>query len=185
MGKIKAIWELFDEISHEVTQSSEAWQNYLKFASRIYKYNFDNALQIYGQNREAAMLAEQETWENRIGRTVNEDHTKIAVFDVMSAKPQLRHLIDISDTKGDEKTYPRLWRLTPDNTEPLLARLKETRHQEVTTLEEFISLEAMRRVGEIRPGFYEGIKRNIQGSPLYDIERDEDLKAMKNGRSKR
>ena len=177
MGKIKAIWELFDEISHEVTQSSEAWQDYLKFASRIYKYNFDNALQIYGQNREATMLAEQEIWENRIGRTVNAEHTKIAVFDVMSAKPQLRHLIDVSDTKGDEKTYPRLWRLTPENSEPLLARLKESRHPDADSLEAYISLEAMRRVSEIRPGFYEGIKRNTQGSPLYEIETDEELKS--------
>lgn len=42
----KKIWELYDEISHDVTQSGEAWCNYLDFASRIYKYKFDNALLI-------------------------------------------------------------------------------------------------------------------------------------------
>ena len=103
MGKIKAVWELFDEASREVSRNGKKWTDYLKFASRIYKYNFDNALQIYGQNKDATMLAERELWENRVGRAINKEHTNIAVFDVMSAKPQLRYLIDISDTSGDEK----------------------------------------------------------------------------------
>lgn len=124
MSKIKAVWELFDETSRKVSRNGKEWADYLKFASRIYKYNFDNALQIYGQNRDATMLAEREIWENRIGRTINKEYTNIAVFDVMSAKPQLRYLIDISDTSGDEKTYPRLWRLTSENSQLLLERLK-------------------------------------------------------------
>lgn len=46
MGKIKAVWELFDEASRKVSRNGKEWADYLKFASRIYKYNFDNALQI-------------------------------------------------------------------------------------------------------------------------------------------
>lgn len=173
MGKIKAVWELFDEASCEVSRNGKAWTDYLKFASRIYKYNFDNALQIYGQNKDATMLAEREIWENRIGRAINKEHTNIAVFDVMSAKPQLRYLIDISDTSGDEKTYPRLWRLTPENSQPLLERLKEKQPMDANTIEAYIGLEALRRVNEIRPGFYDGIKRNTEDSPLFAIEEDE------------
>ena len=169
MSKIKAVWELFDKASREVSKNGKEWADYLKFASRIYKYNFDNALQIYGQNKDATMLAEREIWENRIGRTINKEHTNIAVFDVMSAKPQLRYLIDISDTSGDEKTYPRLWRLTPENSQPLLERLKRQHPADVNTVYEYIDSEVLRRVREIRPGFYDGIKRNTEGSPLFRI----------------
>lgn len=176
MSKIKAIWELFDEVSREVTRDSESWQEYLKFASRIYKYSFDNALQIYGQNKEATMLAEKEIWENRIGRTINKEHTNIAVFDVMSAKPQLRYLVDVSDTEGDEKTYPRLWRLTHENSMPLLERLKAENPEQANSVEEYIVYEATRRINEIRPGFYEGIKRNTEGSLLFGTA-DDELKA--------
>ena len=76
----KKIWELYDEISHDVTQSGEAWCNYLDFASRIYKYKFDNALLIYAQNPDATMVAEKTTWEGKVGRKVNKDATAIAVF---------------------------------------------------------------------------------------------------------
>ena len=169
MSKIKAVWELFDETSRKVSRNGKEWADYLKFASRIYKYNFDNALQIYGQNRDATMLAEREIWENRIGRTINKEYTNIAVFDVMSAKPQLRYLIDISDTSGDEKTYPRLWRLTSENSQLLLERLKRQHPADVNTVYEYIDSEVLRRVREIRPGFYDGIKRNTEGSPLFKI----------------
>lgn len=177
MGNIKAIWQLFDEASAEVTKASGAWEEYLRFAARIYKYSFDNALQIYAQNPNATMLAEKEIWENRIGRIINREYTNICVFDVMSAKPELRYLVDISDTSGADRTYPRLWRLTPENTGPLLERLQQTHHPEAASLEEYISMEAMRRIGEIRPGFYEGIKRNMDGSPLYEMDSDSDRKA--------
>ena len=179
MSKIKAVWELFEEASREASRNGKEWTDYLKFASRIYKYNFDNALQIYGQNKDATMLAERELWENRIGRAINKEHTNIAVFDVMSAKPQLRYLIDISDTSGDEKTYPRLWRLTPENSQPLLERLKKQHPADADTIEEYIGFEVVRRVNEIRPGFYDGIKRNTEGSPLFEIE-DDELKSKVN-----
>ncbi len=174
----KKIWELYDEISHDVTQSGEAWCNYLDFASRIYKYKFDNALLIYAQNPDATMVAEKTTWEGKVGRKVNKDATAIAVFDVMSAKPELRTLFDVSQTSGADKTIPNLWRLTEGNAAPLLARLKETHNYDADTMEQYISFEALRRINEIRPGFYEGIKRNTIGSPLAECESGEELKSQ-------
>lgn len=181
MGKIKEISALYDEISAEVIKSSKSWQNYLTFASRIYKYKFDNALMIYAQNPNASMVADQTTWEQRVGRSIKNNTKKIAVFDVASSKPDFRYLIDIADTYGDEKTYPRLWRLTEKNTPLLLNRLKEKHNiKDVDNLEEYISVEAVRRIDEIRPGFYEGIKRNLSDSPLEDIEDVEELKTAVN-----
>lgn len=174
----KKIWELYDEISHDVTQSGEAWCNYLDFASRIYKYKFDNALLIYAQNPDATMVAEKTTWEGKVGRKVNKDATAIAVFDVMSAKPELRTLFDVFQTSGADKTIPNLWRLTEGNAAPLLARLKETHNYDADTMEQYISFEALRRINEIRPGFYEGIKRNTIGSPLAECESGEELKSQ-------
>lgn len=174
----KKIWELYDEISRDVTQSGEAWCNYLDFASRIYKYKFDNALLIYAQNPDATMVAEKTTWEGKVGRKVNKDATAIAVFDVMSAKPELRTLFDVYQTSGADKTIPNLWRLTEENAAPLLARLKETHNYDADTMEQYISFEALRRINEIRPGFYEGIKRNTIGSPLAECESGEELKGQ-------
>ena len=158
MSKIKAVWELFDEASREASRNGKEWTDYLKFASRIYKYNFDNALQIYGQNKDATMLAERELWENRIGRAINKEHTNIAVFDVMSAKPQLRYLIDISDTSGDEKTYPRLWRLTPENSQPLLERLKNSTRQTQIRLRNISGLKLYAELMRFAPAFMTALK---------------------------
>ena len=61
---------IYDSAIAELTQSEEAWKNYLHFASSIYKYSFDNSLLIYSQNPEATMLAPLPVW-NKIGRRVN------------------------------------------------------------------------------------------------------------------
>ncbi len=94
----------------------------------------------------------------------------------MSAKPELRTLFDISQTSGSDKTIPKLWRLSEENTAPLLAKLKEAHNYDADTMEQYISFEALRRINEIRPGFYEGIKRNTIGSPLAECESGDELK---------
>lgn len=181
MGSIKEISKLYDEISSEVVRNGKAWQDYLKFASRIYKYKFDNALLIYAQNPNATMVADQTTWEEKVRRSIKDNAKKIAVFDVVSSKPEFRYLVDVADTYGNEKNYPRLWRLTEQNKPLLLDRLKEKHNvKDVDSLEAYISVEAVRRINEIRPGFYEGIKRNLSGSLLADIENTDDLQSAVN-----
>lgn len=61
---------IYETIAPSVTRSEAAWKDYLRFGSRIYKHQFDNALLVYAQNPKATMLATTPIW-NKINRYVN------------------------------------------------------------------------------------------------------------------
>lgn len=100
-----------------VTRTPETWAKYLDFASRIYKYPFDNALLVYAQDPSASMLATKEIW-GRVGRSPADKAKQIAVCEYKNAKNSLKYLLDVTQTVGS--VTPQQW--TADkNMQTLLA----------------------------------------------------------------
>jgi|GEM_PF-2690460 len=120
MRQIEKLTHLYNLAVNEITQSSEAWMNYLRFAASIYKYSFDNTLLIYMQNPKATMLAPLSLW-NQIDRRVNKGAKSIAVCDFGQDIPKINHLFDVTQTNG--RTLPLLWNMDAINQVELAGRL--------------------------------------------------------------
>ncbi|WP_445670837.1 hypothetical protein [Paenibacillus sp. FSL M8-0334] len=120
MRRVERLRNLYESAIAELTQSEEAWKSYLRFASSIYKYSFDNTLLIYSQNLEATMLAPLPVW-NQIGRRVKHGAKSIAVCDFRQDQPSLVHLFDVTQTTG--RQLHALWSLESIDPNELAGRL--------------------------------------------------------------
>lgn len=127
--KWQAISELAAETSRKVTHSPEEWCRFLTTAARFYKaYDFDDQLLIYTQKPNATACADMPTWNNKMRRWVNAGSTAIALIRKgYGGKPYLDYVHDVADThpvRGGKD--PWLWKLTEENREPVMERLRDT-----------------------------------------------------------
>ena len=127
--KWQTISELAAETSRKVTHSPEEWCRFLTTAARFYKaYDFDDQLLIYAQKPNATACADMSTWNNKMRRWVNAGSTAIALIRKgYGGKPYLDYVHDVADThpvRGGKD--PWLWKLTEENREPVMERLRDT-----------------------------------------------------------
>lgn len=127
--KWQTISELAAETSRKVTHSPEEWCRFLTTAARFYKaYDFDDQLLIYAQKPNATACADMPTWNNKMHRWVNAGSTAIALIRKgYGGKPYLDYVHDVADThpvRGGKD--PWLWKLTEENREPVMERLRDT-----------------------------------------------------------
>ena len=127
--KWQTISELAAETSRKVTHSPEEWCRFLTTAARFYKaYDFDDQLLIYAQKPNATACADMPTWNNKMRRWVNAGSTAIALIRKgYGGKPYLDYVYDVADThpvRGGKD--PWLWKLTEENREPVMERLRDT-----------------------------------------------------------
>jgi len=127
--KWQTISELAAETSRKVTHSPEEWCRFLTTAARFYKaYDFDDQLLIYAQKSNATACADMPTWNNKMRRWVNAGSTAIALIRKgYGGKPYLDYVHDVADThpvRGGKD--PWLWKLTEENREPVMERLRDT-----------------------------------------------------------
>lgn len=127
--KWQTISELAAETSRKVTHSPEEWCRFLTTAARFYKaYDFDDQLLIYAQKPNATACADMPTWNNKMRRWVNAGSTAIALIRKgYGGKPYLNYVHDVADThpvRGGKD--PWLWKLTEENREPVMERLRDT-----------------------------------------------------------
>ena len=127
--KWQTISELAAETSRKVTHSPEEWCRFLTTAARFYKaYDFDDQLLIYAQKPNATACADMPTWNNKMRRWVNAGSTAIALIRKgYGGKPYLDYVHDVADThpvRGGKD--PWLWKLTEENREPIMERLRDT-----------------------------------------------------------
>ena len=127
--KWQTISELAAETSRKVTHSPEEWCRFLTTAARFYKaYDFDDQLLIYAQKPNATACADMPTWNNKMRRWVNAGSTAIALIRKgYGGKPYLDYVHDVADThpvRGGKD--PWLWKLTEENRELVMERLRDT-----------------------------------------------------------
>ena len=126
--KWQTISELAADTSRKITHSPEDWCRFLTTAARFYKaYDFDDQLLIYAQKPDATACADMPTWNNKMHRWVNAGSTAIALIRKgYGGKPYLDYVHDVADThpvRGGKD--PWLWKLTEENREPVMERLRD------------------------------------------------------------
>ena len=104
MAKIDNLKKLRTKALVELCQSKE-YTDFLRFAARMYKMPFSDAVMVYAQNPEIEKAAQLSAW-NAIGRKVKRGAHGIPV---LGDRDTVRYYFDISDTEG--KTLPPLWSL--------------------------------------------------------------------------
>ena len=124
MDKLQQCKELLQNTCNDVSSDLKKWTDFLKFASRIYKYDYVSALLIYAKRPEATALASEEIWK-RVGRFVTQDAERIPILKDTKSQVRLEYVYDVSDTGGDPGTIPKPWSLKPDYQEAVLTDLEE------------------------------------------------------------
>lgn len=164
MGRIKELREIYQVITKEIVKNKESWESYLKFASKIYKYDFNNdmvthdfnnTILIYNQNPKATMVADMKTW-NEFGRKINRGTKSIAVFDEDPTQVNLNFVFDVKDTYGNGKV-PSLWKLTDEVKEPIIEKLNGKYNLKYKSLDKIIESMVEIKLNENMYKFYQEI----------------------------
>ena len=108
--KVQAIYE---EQIRDVTGSQRRWKDVLELAGRIYRFEFDNILLVYGQRPHATLVGDYDSWK-KVSRYVKRGSKGIAIFPSKALKPYMKYVFDISDTGG--KNQQLTWVLNEDST---------------------------------------------------------------------
>lgn len=166
MSRIQEVRHIYEKYLNLISSNREEWIKYLKFSSKIYKYDFDDSLLIYAQRPNVTAVASYDLWKNRIGRYVKRGSKGIAVYQDQDSQNRLRYLFDLSDTGGPEDTRPKLWSLNENNT-PLLKEILSNKwgledNDNLSDILGFISLERLMS-SEINDKYLKG---NISGNYL-------------------
>ena len=128
---------IYETIAPTITRSEEAWKDYLRFGSNVYKHPFDNALLVYAQNPKATMLATASVWNSKkVGRYINKGEKGISVCEYSNAKHTIKHLFDIMQTNGESS--PSVWRLDDKLKQGLIHRLTYSHDITAATLTDCI-----------------------------------------------
>lgn len=179
-----------------VTKDEIQWKSFLEFASRLYKYSFDDRVLIYAQKPDATAVADMRLWNKRIGRYVNKGTKSIVVFNTTENDLKLQYLFDVSDTNGPPHTLPKVWQLNNETSNKLVDKLNHNWGTEEINLEDIISKEiknTLKNDLEVDISYYSFSTRNqyintVEDSINYiissrcglDLSRFEDLPAFQN-----
>ncbi|WP_049785859.1 DEAD/DEAH box helicase family protein [Clostridium cellulovorans] len=169
MKRITEVKDIYAKITKTVTSSKDEWKDFLNFASKVYKYNFDNAILIYAQRPNATMVATMDIWNKKIGRYINKGVRSIAVFDTRRQNLKLDYLFDISDTHGYPNTIPKLWSLDKDIEKELIGRINMKYGVNYDKLDNIISDLAELKVNINIPEYITDFKGDIEASWLNNL----------------
>lgn len=123
MAKIDNLKELRTKALVELCQSKE-YTDFLRFAARMYKMPFSDAVMIHAHDPNIEKAAQLAAW-NAIGRKVKRGAHGIPV---LGDRDTVRYYFDISDTDG--KTLPPLWSLNREEAGKLKRYFSSTYDQD-------------------------------------------------------
>lgn len=124
LEKIQHISQQISQTAQEVSAGPRQWADFLKAASRFYKYPFPAQLLIYAHRPDATAMASLEIW-NRVGRRVNAGAKGVPILIDGKSQVKLSYVFDVSDTNGSPKTLPVPWKFNQEDHETVLSDLEE------------------------------------------------------------
>lgn len=126
MGKLNFISSLAAEAAGRVTQDEKSWKGFLKTASRLYRYDFDDQLLIYVQRPDATACAPLEMWNEKMRRWIKPGSKGIALIHKRrDGSNRLDYVFDVSDTRPVQGARePYLWELREEYRAPVLEALE-------------------------------------------------------------
>ena len=174
MSKATLLADIYKKSMQEYTKRPAEWKGLLSCVARFYKRSFDNAVLIYAQRPDATQLATFDEWhDERINRNINGGAKGIAVIDMSNPKASLKHLFDLMDTNGDEKSFKKvlsyLWELEDQYKPSLLIKFHEQYNTPTSSIEVCLYKLIQRRVRQFLPKYMENFKVRDESSMLYDL----------------
>ena len=58
MGADYRARQIYQSVIHDVTKNEKVWQDILKLAGHIYRYEFENVVMVYAQKPHATLVAD-------------------------------------------------------------------------------------------------------------------------------
>lgn len=173
MGKLNFISNLAAEAAGRVTQDEENWKEFLKTASRLYRYDFDDQLLIYVQRPEATACAPLEMWNEKMRRWIKPGSKGIALIHKRrDGSNRLDYVFDVSDTRpvrGAREPY--LWEFREEYCAPVLEALeKRFGRAEVQDAGERLKAMAAGAVLETFSDYLLDLEYDSEGSPLEGVD---------------
>ena len=124
-NKAEQFAQIADQTAVRLTASWQEWAAFLTTASRLYKYPYHEQLLIYAQRPDATACAEDDLWNEHMGRYVRRGSKGIALVDDSGDRPRLRYVFDVSDTgERPHSRRPWLWTMEPEHVIPVAAMLE-------------------------------------------------------------
>lgn len=102
MGADYRARQIYQSVIHDVTKNEKVWQDILKLAGHIYRYEFENVVMVYAQKPHATLVADYDTWK-KVGRYVRRGSRGAVVFQSKALKQNCRYVFDIRDTGGNDR----------------------------------------------------------------------------------
>lgn len=167
MRKDERLKTIYETAAQMIVRSESAWKDYLAFASRIHKHDFDTSLLVYAQNDSVTALASTAQW-NRIGRYVNKGATGIATCEYENAKLTISYLFDISQTNGREVKLTD-WQLDENMKAELAQRFIRADHLQADTFAEVVYALAAEGTAEKYEACLRSIKANAQNHIFSEL----------------
>lgn len=118
------MFDILEMTIEQVSQSGDAWNNFLKSMAFTYKYDFKNQLLLYNQKPTATACASILTW-NKLGRLVNKGEKGIPILAENGFT--VKYVFDVSSTSIFRQNTPpfKLWKHNGDTANLLLKLIKE------------------------------------------------------------
>ena len=125
-NRFDEIVRLAKDTFERVSSSPGDWVEFLKTASRNYRYSFSDQLLVYAQRPDAKACAPIELWNNRMHCWVNRGAKGIALIDDSSERPKLRYVFDVSDVHRSRVNgvLPKLWEMQENYETDVIRRLE-------------------------------------------------------------
>ena len=125
-NRFDEIVRLAKDTFERVSSSPGDWVDFLKTASRNYRYSFSDQLLVYAQRPDAKACAPIELWNNRMHCWVNRGAKGIALIDDSSERPKLRYVFDVSDVHRSRVNgvLPKLWEMQENYETDVIRRLE-------------------------------------------------------------
>ena len=126
MTKYEKISKLAEDTALQITSDPQKWMDFLKTASRLYKYPFEEQILIYAQRPNATAAASIEIWNKKMNCWVNRGAKGIALLDTEATK--LKYVFDIADVHKAKRIgrFPYLWTLKEEHTDAVITQLEKT-----------------------------------------------------------
>lgn len=173
--KLQRISELMQQTVSKLTENQNNWTGFLKTSAQLYKYPFQEQVQVYVQRPDATACASIELWNKRIQRWVNRGAKGIALIDDSGTYPTLKHVFDVSDTHSLYNIPFKLWEMNEAYQPQIIEELSDQFGDADSTKDSFeyqLASIAQNAIEDNYAYYFDELVGVKSGSSLEDMEDD-------------
>ncbi len=127
MAKLQEIEELYQDTLKNIVSSPDEWKKFLRTASKVYRYNFNDQMLLHAQNPDVEAVATMDIWNTKMHCWVKRGAKGIALIDRNSkGKKRLKYVFDVESVHKEENIgkYPYLWVLGKEQENAVISGLE-------------------------------------------------------------